>query len=213
MFHGTALAALLKHSKHSMSGGSDRTNNYLLHLAPERMKTSFHVILNNHLGSPMPDHWLPSHTQLLYEPGDPYQATHYRPNSTQYTNLWPPSHVVTYSNKPLLTPYLPPFNMGASAATSAQTIYATSRAYTLAQIPVTHCTSASISPLSPFHCPRYGQYSNIQTSLAPPSPRQKTFMHLLWTVQYSTGSVPTLMSRPMASAKAVLCLPFFSSCT
>ena len=42
----TAFAAHLKHSKPSKSGGGERTNNYLLHLAPEPIKIFFHRILN-----------------------------------------------------------------------------------------------------------------------------------------------------------------------
>ena len=75
----TTFAAHLKHSKPSKSGGSDRTNNYLLHLAPDPIKTFFHRVLNRFLGSPMPHHWLGSHICLLYKRGNPYQATNYRP--------------------------------------------------------------------------------------------------------------------------------------
>ena len=75
----TVFAAHLKHSRPSKSGESQRINNYLLHLAPEPMKTLLHRILNRFFGSPMPHHWLGSHIWLLYKPGDPYQATNYRP--------------------------------------------------------------------------------------------------------------------------------------
>ena len=84
----------------------DRSNNYLLHLAPRPIKNFFHRILNMFLSSPLPHHWLGSHICLLYKCGDPYQAANYRPIAllNTYRNLLPPSRVVTYSNKPLASP-------------------------------------------------------------------------------------------------------------
>ena len=75
----TAFAAHLKQSKASKSGGGDRTNNCLLHRAPEPMKNIFHRILNTFESSPMPHFWLGSHICLLYKRGHPYQAANYRP--------------------------------------------------------------------------------------------------------------------------------------
>ena len=66
----TAYAAYLKHSKPSKSGGGYRTNNYLLHLAPEPIQHLFHRILNTFLSSSMPHHRLGSHICLLYKRED-----------------------------------------------------------------------------------------------------------------------------------------------
>ena len=121
MFH--AFAAHLKHNKPSKSGGGDRNNNYLLHFAPDPIKNFCHRTLNTSSSSPRHTtglgHTFASSTNAatLTKPAttDPLRYL------TQYTNLLLPSRVVTYSNKPLATPYLPPSNTGVSPAISAPT--------------------------------------------------------------------------------------------
>ena len=69
------FVAHLKHSKPSKSCRNDRTTNYLLHLAPEPIKTFFHRMGNRFLAH----FWLGSPICFLYKRGDPYQDTNYRP--------------------------------------------------------------------------------------------------------------------------------------
>ena len=69
----------LKHSKPSKAGGPDKTNNYILALCPEPIQRFFHSILNRFLHSPLPPHWLCAKICLLYEKGDPFSPSNYRP--------------------------------------------------------------------------------------------------------------------------------------
>ena len=69
----------LKHSKPPKAGGPDKTNNYILALCPEPIQSFSRSILNRFLHSPLAPHWLCVKICLLYEKGDPFSASNYRP--------------------------------------------------------------------------------------------------------------------------------------